>query len=397
VAEGAFVPAPGSEELTIDKSAEVAVLCYHDFTEGEPSNDMVINIGEFRRQMVALRDAGIGVIGMGEFLAWRRGESDIPDPSVVITIDDGWESVYRLAFPVLREFGFPFTVFLYAQYVGGGGRALKVPQIQEMVAAGATVGCHSFTHPTPAKVRAEAERGGDRYEAFLLREMEASRLSLEESIGVDVATYAYPGGVFTERMVELNAARLGYDALFTIDGQKARWDTEAAKVGRYVVLGRDDGNYRLATTFSGAAGSALDPARGGPDADDGGLRPVFEPPDGAVVTDRRPRISVRFPDPGGIDLASVRMVVSGFGEVPATVDPEAGTVSWVPRAKIREAETEVSVTCAKPGEAGGRTLHWNFETDLAAAYLPGRPQDSSEGLVAPAGAGSGDGPDAGGR
>jgi hypothetical protein len=57
-------------ELKIKKSAQVSLLCYHDFTIGKSNNPMVINIEHFRRQLQALRDARLPVISMDHYLAW---------------------------------------------------------------------------------------------------------------------------------------------------------------------------------------------------------------------------------------------------------------------------------------------------------------------------------------
>src|SRR6478735_754267 len=77
---------PAVPALTINKSAQIIVLGYHDFTTGKSRNPMEINIDHFRDQMQALKDARLPVISMADFLAWRRGEKDVPDPAVLITM-----------------------------------------------------------------------------------------------------------------------------------------------------------------------------------------------------------------------------------------------------------------------------------------------------------------------
>src|SRR5438067_7058203 len=57
----------------IDRSAKVVVLCYHRF-EDNPHDSLAIAPAEFRAQMKQLKDDGIAVIPMKDFLAWRRGE-----------------------------------------------------------------------------------------------------------------------------------------------------------------------------------------------------------------------------------------------------------------------------------------------------------------------------------
>jgi hypothetical protein len=70
-------PAPAS-----DRNARVMILCYHRF-EDRPHDSLAISPAEFRAQMQALKDNGIAVIAMKDFLAWRQGEKNIPPRSCI--------------------------------------------------------------------------------------------------------------------------------------------------------------------------------------------------------------------------------------------------------------------------------------------------------------------------
>ncbi len=72
---------------------------------------MRMNTDVFRSQMQALKASGVPVISMKEFLEWKLGDMQLPAKCVMITIDDGWKSVYTDAYPILKETGFPFTIF----------------------------------------------------------------------------------------------------------------------------------------------------------------------------------------------------------------------------------------------------------------------------------------------
>ena len=62
---------------------------------------------------------------MQDLLAWRKGEKAIPSKSAVITID-------YVAWPILKEFGYSFTLFIYTQWVATGGKAMTWVQLGEM-------------------------------------------------------------------------------------------------------------------------------------------------------------------------------------------------------------------------------------------------------------------------
>jgi peptidoglycan/xylan/chitin deacetylase (PgdA/CDA1 family) len=129
----------------VDRSAKVIVFCYHRF-EDNPRDSLAIAPNEFRTQMKELKDNGIVVIPMKDMLAWRRGEKSIPPKSAVITIDDGYVSGYEVAWPILKEFGYPFTMFIYTNYVGAGGKSISWAQLEQMRDAGVDIESHTVSH-----------------------------------------------------------------------------------------------------------------------------------------------------------------------------------------------------------------------------------------------------------
>jgi peptidoglycan/xylan/chitin deacetylase (PgdA/CDA1 family) len=89
-----------------------------------------------------------------------------PARAVALTFDDGYQSVFRTAFPVLRRRGFTATVFLTTGAIGtsadparpphpGRRSMLSWPEIQEMRAAGFSFGAHTHTHPNLTRLHFE--------------------------------------------------------------------------------------------------------------------------------------------------------------------------------------------------------------------------------------------------
>jgi peptidoglycan/xylan/chitin deacetylase (PgdA/CDA1 family) len=152
-ASGGAEPEPASPSLPAapkppapDKT-RVAILGYHAFSETEPETEMRIRTSKFRAQLEVIRDLGLSVISLDQFIRWKDGELDLPGKCVMITIEDGWKSVYTDAWPIFQEFGYPFAVFLYKNYVEGGDRSLTKAMIREMMKNGMTIGSHSVSHP----------------------------------------------------------------------------------------------------------------------------------------------------------------------------------------------------------------------------------------------------------
>ncbi|NWK54328.1 polysaccharide deacetylase family protein [Verrucomicrobiaceae bacterium N1E253] len=352
---------PASQEN--QDSSRVVVLGYHDFSATKKATEMLIPTEKFRKQMQALQDLGLNVIGMEDFLAWRRGEKTLPDKSVLITIDDGWKSVYTDAYPILKEFGYPFTVFLYTNYVDGGGAALTSPMIREMMKNGCSIGSHSISHPYPVSIRKEQKKGDTSYAAYLRKEMGDSKQFLESQFQQKVTTYAYPGGFVTDEMPPI-ATDLGYECLFTVLPGKVTASSANQRLPRYVILGTHDYIFRNATSFkatstSGASHGAIVQSTEHP----------VSPEPGALSETRMPTISANLSAVENLDPESIVMRIAGFGKVPANYDETRKTVTWKVKRRLRSRTCEVSVQWKLLEEKKyQKPMTWTFRIDREAAY-----------------------------
>lgn len=361
--------APPAEDAAIpDDGVRVAVLGYHDFSEIQPETAMRIRTSKFRKQMETIRQLGIKVITLDDFIAWKKGERDLPAKCILLTLDDGWKSVYTDAYPIMKEFGYPFTLYLYKNYVDGGGRALTLPMINEMIAGGATIGSHSVSHPYPITVKSYRKKGPQAYDAYLRKEMGESKRFLESKFPVKVGSYSYPGGFYTEEMVKLSK-EFGYEHLFTVLPGKVKRALPNETLPRYMILGNYDKIFELATTFREGQTSV---------AQIGEVAEIVQktaypvtPEAGAIVNSRLPEISADLSTVPGLDPASLSMKVSGFGEVPATFSVDTKKFSWTVNRRLRQPTCQISITWKdSAGKAPEAPLRWSFQIDREAAYLP---------------------------
>ena len=94
------------------------ILCYHGFSiadESEFSPRTFMKPATFGKRMRLLRRKGFPVLGLDEALD-AIAAGTLPPNAVAITIDDGFYSVYRCAWPILRELGLPATVYVTTYY-----------------------------------------------------------------------------------------------------------------------------------------------------------------------------------------------------------------------------------------------------------------------------------------
>jgi hypothetical protein len=131
--------------LTAERYQTVPVLVYHQIAE-KSTNRMTVSRESFEAQMRLLKEQGYRVVTLDQLLEFLEFRGQLPEKAVAITIDDGWRSMYDIAFPILKKYGYPATLFVYTKLVTGGAKALSWDQIREMAAQGLDVQCHTLTH-----------------------------------------------------------------------------------------------------------------------------------------------------------------------------------------------------------------------------------------------------------
>lgn len=357
---------PKAEPFELNKSSVVSILGYHDFRErgGSP---MIIAASKFAEQMKAIKESGIPVIPLSDVLAWRKGLKNIPEESLVITMDDGWEGVYSYAYPVLKEYGFPFTIYVYKKYVNIGGRSLSWAQIKEMMQHGCEVGSHSVSHES---LRGKKNRNDADHQLWLLGELKDSKEFLETNLGVPCTSFAYPFGIFDESLAE-TGLQVGYETLVTVNSQKMNWDTPMGKIGRFIIHGESDTNFKLATSFRGR-GDVTSNHFLKADAKDAEGKKLIEmsPAPEEVIKDRRPVIKASLQRIGAIVPDSVRLKIAGLGTVPARYDPATMTVSYQMPYRLRREDCAVTLSFKRAEGQPDEVVSWRFKVDLEASYLP---------------------------
>ena len=107
---------------------------------------MSVSPANFAAQLDWLARNDYRVIRLSQLTAFLQGREPLPKRAVVITMDDGYESVHRHALPLLRQYGFPATLFVYTDFIGAGD-ALSWNQLSELKASGwVDIQAHSKTH-----------------------------------------------------------------------------------------------------------------------------------------------------------------------------------------------------------------------------------------------------------
>ncbi|MGB8169092.1 MAG: polysaccharide deacetylase family protein [Chthoniobacteraceae bacterium] len=356
-------------KVTVDPHAEVVVLCYHRI-EGKAGGSLSIEPALFEEQMKKIKDSGIPVIPMQDFLAWRRGEKNIPPKSIIITIDDGYVSGYDVGWPILKKYGFPFTMYVYLTYINTGGKAVTWAQLAEMRDAGVDIGSHTVLH-SDLKVKPRRLTGAQLslasiitpmdYDSWLKYELEHSKQVIEEKLGIKCNTIAYPYGLNNEKVREA-AKAAGYEAAFTTYGARLGLTTPSMGLGRYDVTTKDArgvDSFTVGLSFKGMAAPGGEAAM----AQESAVAMITEPMNGETVVDAKPTIKANLASMGALDAGTVVMRISGLGAVPAKYDEASGNISFTPPQPLKVASYRVIISAKSNGRPVETGWSFNYSPD----------------------------------
>jgi peptidoglycan/xylan/chitin deacetylase (PgdA/CDA1 family) len=101
---------------------KVTILMYHGFTDETNHVGMMnyhgkhLDAGTFRQQVAYLKRHHT-IIPLEQLVEAHAGKKELPDSAVILTFDDGYKSNYKLAYPVLKDFAAPATIFLTKNFV----------------------------------------------------------------------------------------------------------------------------------------------------------------------------------------------------------------------------------------------------------------------------------------
>ena len=243
-------------------SSAVPILLYHSITDDVESRfrQWAVHPEVFAAHIRFLREHEYTPLTVSQLVQATSDDSiSLPGRPVVVTFDDGFADFHANALPVLMRHDFVATLYITVGFIGDTSRwlhdqgegerpMLTWGQIAEISAEGVECGAHSLTHPQLDVMATEAARD----------EVIRPKMVLEERLGHEIATFAYPYGHYIPAVREM-VRQAGYSSACAVKHAMSSTTDDRFALARIMVHSQTDVG-RLRALLSGQ-GLRVAPAR----------------------------------------------------------------------------------------------------------------------------------------
>lgn len=199
------------EEKQTGRNDTVPILLYHNI-DGKGVFSIILS--ELRGHFQLLRDKGIRVIGLSDFIERLENPSPFEEPAVALSFDDGYPAMRDKLLPLAMEYSYPVTLFVYVNNVyARSTKNLSWNALRELDRQGIDIQCHSISHADLVKL---ARRDSPENRRRLFDEIYVSKRIFELHMGKRIRYFAFPYGRYDEHTVRL-CQYAGYERVFSTD------------------------------------------------------------------------------------------------------------------------------------------------------------------------------------
>ena len=215
------------------------ILGYHRVGPFKRDHVPTVSGAAFEKQLGWLARWRYRVIPFEDLVACLDRGEPMPRRSAVITFDDGYEETHSVAWPILKRFGFPATMFVTPNEVTWEG-FVRWPQIVEMARDSMAVGSHTMTHSYLPLLSGER----------LTQELCESKRIIESQLGRPVRLLSYPSGGYSAAAQQA-ARQAGYVAACTTNRASSCSAVDRYALRRIKITERDAHPLRFLAKLSG--------------------------------------------------------------------------------------------------------------------------------------------------
>ena len=218
---------PGKAQPTVQiANVELPVVAMHGI-EPSPEGRYETSAGAFEFMLQTLKAYGYQTITFADLMNYLDKGKPLPAKPIIITSDDGYQSTYTYAFPILKKYGYKMTVFLITSYVGADENSRRMnefdfdakewiphrpiliwPEVRVMSKYGIEFQSHTWSHGIITNIPIEQAE----------RELAQSKYDIEVNVGKPCFIVAWSHGIFNGEVLSL-LAKTGYRGAAAYDGR----------------------------------------------------------------------------------------------------------------------------------------------------------------------------------
>jgi peptidoglycan/xylan/chitin deacetylase (PgdA/CDA1 family) len=209
----------------------VPILLYHHIgfsLQGDTT--YYVSPDSFDKQMNLLYQWGYQTISVELLIQAIKEGAELPPKPIVLTFDDGSETIYENALPILQRYHFTGVSYIVYNYIGVRNY-MNADQIRAVHAAGWEIGSHSLSH---VDLTTRPDRQKD--------EIVESRRQLEALLGIPILSFAYPFGAYDSDSLHY-VHQAGYIAAMGLGNESLQGNKNLFYLYRQAVNG--SGNLKL--------------------------------------------------------------------------------------------------------------------------------------------------------
>ena len=218
-----------------DKADKIplTVVMYHNITE-KPSltGRYSVQVKEFENDLIYLKNNGYTSVSVKELTDFAYNKTPLPEKPVIITFDDGYESFYAYAYPLLQKYNFKAVVNVVGRFAEHYTKLdrdgnpdchnldysyMNIKEINELVKSGIVeIGDHTYDmHRTKGRKGCSKKSGesSEIYKQVLSDDLTKAQNILKEACGSEPYIFAYPYGAFSEETDDV-LRNMGFKAVF---------------------------------------------------------------------------------------------------------------------------------------------------------------------------------------
>ncbi len=187
------------------KDQSVIVLMYHRFNQ-EKYPDTSISSDTFEKQITYLLKNNFTILPLTDLVKYLNNEKEIKKNTVFLTVDDAFRSFYKYAFPILKKFDIPFSIFVSTKYISNQKNSdyMSWEMLKEISDNNGLILNHTKDHNSLLNIS----------DKKIINEIESNYSQIQRNIGKQPKIFSYPYGESSTK-VENIVKSLGYAIAFS--------------------------------------------------------------------------------------------------------------------------------------------------------------------------------------